>query len=306
MIDPQLSKYGVLNTAFAALGPISPGAKIHLVGLTSLSTAADVLSYFGPDRDGGNRLFPTLNAALADANVVASRGDVILLLPGYTQTISGAAGTTISKAGLTIIGLGTGSLRPTITFDTAITAQMIVSAANTTIKNVLFDFTGFDAITAAISVTGADVAFDGCEFITNSGTNGVVLGILTAATATRFRVENCRFYGPATNAGTTTTAQIKHEVGVDYVIRNNYFTGKMTQSILNATTVLRGLIAENYFVIATGTVAITMAAASTPFIVNNRINVPSGTTPITAAAGFVAGNIYSAAAGVTAGTAATI
>ena len=87
---------------------------------------------------------------------------------------------------------------------------------------------------------------------------------------------------------------------------NNYFTGKMTQAILNATAVLRGLIDNNRFVVATGTVAITLHASSTPFITNNNINVPSGTAPITAAAGFVSRNSYSAAAGVTAGTAVTI
>jgi hypothetical protein len=64
-------------------------------------------------------------------------------------------------------------------------------------------------------------------------------------------------------------------------------------------------IDNNRFVIGTGTVAITMAAASTPFICNNNINVPSGTAPIVAAAGFVSRNSYSAAAGVTAGTAST-
>lgn len=301
MVDPQLSRYGLFNGKEVIS---NPGAKIHFVGLTSLSWYGDFINSFGPDVDGGNRVFPTLNAALADANVVASRGDIIYILPGYTQTITGAAGTSITKAGLTIIGLGSGSLRPTITFTTAIGASFNISAANTLIKNVVFT-AGFDAITAMINVTGADVAFENCEFNTNSGTVGAVLGILTAATATRFRVENSRFLGPATNSGTTTTAQIKHEVGVDYIIRNNYFTGKMTQAILNATTVLRGLIDSNRFVVATGTSAITMAAASTPFITNNRINVPSGTTPITAAAGFVAGNAYSAAAGVTAGTALT-
>tara|TARA_R110000868_G_scaffold303778_1_gene564266 strand:+ start:307 stop:753 length:447 start_codon:yes stop_codon:yes gene_type:complete len=147
-----------------------------------------------------------------------------------------------------------------------------------------------------INVTGADVAFVNCDIITNTATLGVVLGMLTAATATNFRVEGCRFLGTAANSGTTTTAQIKHEVGVDYVIRNNYFAGKMTQAILNATTVLRGLIDNNRFVVATGTLAISVAAASTPFITNNNINVPSGTTPIIAAAGFVSRNSYSAAA----------
>ncbi len=244
--------------------------------------------------------------ALAQAGVTANNGDTVYVLPGHTETVSGAAGITFSKAGVTYEGVGVGRQRPTITFDTAITAQILVTGANITFRNLVFDFTGFDAITAAISVTGADVAFEDCEFITNSATAGVVLGILTAATAARFRVERCSFTGPATNAGTTTTACIKHEVGVDYLIRDNYFTGKMTQAILNATAVLRGRIDSNRFVIATGTVAITMHASSTPFICNNFINVPSGTTPITAAAGFVAGNRYSAAAGVTAGTALTI
>lgn len=246
-------------------------------------------------------------ATIAQAQVIAdtAKADVIVLMPGHAESLTAAAALTINKSGVYIIGMGTGALRPTLTWSTSTAAQMIVSAANVTFDNIVFDFTGIDAIVAAISVTGADVAFLGCTFQTNSGTAGCVLGILTAATATRLRVENCLFYGPATNLGTTTTAQIKHEVGVDYVIKNNFFTGKMTQSILNATAVLRGLIDNNRFVVATGTVAITMHASSTPLISNNRINVPSGTAPIVAAAGFVAGNIYSAAAGVTAGVAST-
>lgn len=242
----------------------------------------------------------------AQTAATASNGDVVYIAPAHAESVIAAAGMTFSKAGVRYEGLGLGYNRPVITFSTSTAAQLIVSGANITFRNIIFDFTGIDAIVAAISVTGADVAFEDCEFITNAAAAGVILGILTAATATRFRVERCRFIGPATNSGTTTTACIKHEVGVDYVIKDCYFTGKMTQAILNATAVLRGLIDSNRFVIATGTVAITMHASSTPFIVNNRINVPSGTAPITAAAGFVAGNVYSAAAGVTAGTAVTI
>lgn len=254
----------------------------------------------GYHADGGS-------ATLIQAQTLAaaSNDDLVLVAHDHAESVIGAAGMTFDKAGVTYQGLGTGRKRPTITFSTDTAAQMIVSGANITFRNFVFDLTGIDAIVAAISVTGADVAFEDCEFITNSGTAGVVLGIVTAATAARFRVERCRFTGPAINTGTTTTAQIKHEVGVDYVIKDCYFTGKMTQAILNATAVLRGLIDDNRFVIATGTVAITMHASSTPFITNNRFNVPSGTAPIVAAAGFVAGNAYSAAAGVTAGAALT-
>jgi len=276
--------------------------KVYVVGKSALAYSSMYRQLFVNDVDGTVRYFATIGAAATAAT--ANSGDTIVVLPGHTEAITGAAGIAIATAGINIIGIGTGTDRPTISFTTAIAAQMTVTAANVSIQNIIFT-AGFDAITAMISVTGAYVSFLDCEFNTNSGTVGAVLGILTAATATGLRVERCRFLGPATNAGTTTTAQIKHEVGVDYVIKDNYFTGKMTQAILNATTVLRGLIDNNRFVVATGTVAITMAAASTPFISNNRINVPSGTAPIVAAAGFMAGNAYSAAAGVTAGTAST-
>lgn len=276
--------------------------KSFIVGKSALAYSSMYRQLFVNDVDGTVRYFSTIAAALAACT--ANSGDTIFVLPGHTEAITGAAGIAIATAGVNIVGLGNGTDRPTISFTTAITAQMTVTAANVTIENMIFT-AGFDAITAMISVTGAYVTFRNCEFNTNSGTVGVVLGILTAATATGFTVDNCRFLGPATNSGTTTTAQIQHEVGTDFVIKNSYFTGKMTQSILNATTVLRGLIDNNRFVVATGTKAISMAAASTPFITNNNINVPSGTAPIVCAAGFMSRNHYSAAAGVTAGAAST-
>lgn len=288
---------------------VAPGGILTIQGsVTGLSPGTDfyVGSVAGSSANNGLS-FAAAKATLiqGQALATASVGDRVFVMPGHTESIIAAAGMTFSKAGVTYIGLGNGRNRPTITFSTDTAAQMIVSGANITFRNIVFDFTGVSAIVAAISVTGADVAFEDCEFIISTGTNAPVLGILTAATASRLRIEGCRFLGAATSTDTC-TACIKHEVGVDYVIRNNYFTGKLTQAILNATAVLRGLIDSNRFVIATGTSAITMHASSTPFITNNRINVASGTAPITAAAGFVAGNVYSAAAGVTAGTASTI
>ena len=248
---------------------------------------------------------PKATIASAVTAARASKGDVIVVLPGHVEDITGAAAITLSKAGLYIVGLGTGRARPTLTWKTSTAAQIVISGAQTTLDNFVFDLTGISAVVAAFSVTAVDVSFLNSDFIISTGTNAPVLGILTAATAARLRVEVCRFIGPATSTDTCTAA-IKHEVGIDYVISRNEFKGKFTQAILNATTVLGGLIDNNRFVIGTGTVAITMAAASTPFITNNRMNVASGTAPIVAAAGFVAGNVYSAAAGVTAGTASTI
>lgn len=306
MIDPQLSKYG-FGPKQLSDAVLNPAAKYFFVGNTTLAFWGEVLSFLGPDADGGNRVFSTLAACISDANTVAGRGDYILIAPGHAETITAAAGIAISESGMTIMGLGTGALRPTFTFTTSTAASFDITAASVTIKNCIF-VSGIDAQTAMVNVNATDATFTSCEFRTNSGTVGATLGLLIGGTSVsdRFVVNQCRFLGPATNTGTTTTAQIQYEQAVDGQITNSYFTGKMTQAILNVTgTVLRGLIQVNTFVISTGTKGIAVASASTPMITNNRFNVASGTAPIVAAAGFVIGNLYSAAAGVTAPTAAT-
>lgn len=255
---------------------------------------------------GGNPSDGAATLAIAQALCTANNGDVVYVADGHAESVIAAAGMTFSTSGVSYIGLGNGRKRPVITFSTSTAAQMIVSGAQILFQNIVFDFTGIDAIVAAISVTGADVAFDNCEFICNSATAGVVKGLLSAATADRWKITNSRFIGTAANSGTTTTCQIGHESGVDYDFSNNFHCGKMTQAILNTATVLRGRISGNQIVVGTGTSAITMAAASTPAIAGNRMNVASGTTPITAAAGLIlGGNTYAAAAGVTAGSAIT-
>lgn len=254
---------------------------------------------------------PSLTIAQAQAlcntpTFLTTYNDTVFIGAGHAETIVGAAGMTFSTPGVSYVGLGNGRLRPKITFSTSTAAQMLVTGQGISFSNIVFDFTGIDAIVAAILISSADVAFDSCDFICNSATAGVVKGILSAATADRLKITNCRFLGALTNSGTTTTAQLDHEVGADYIISGNYFVGKMTQAVLNAATILRGQITGNFFNVGTGTSAITMAAGSTPFIANNKINVASGTTPVTAAAGFIGGgNTYSAAAGVTSGAAIT-
>lgn len=287
-------------------GFILPLKNLQGAGLLTFGNIFYLNSVTGSDTANNGKSPTTAFATLTVAvnACTAGNNDVIFVMQGHTETIVAAGGVTIAKAGVNIIGVGTGRNRPIFNWTTSTAGTFLISAANVYIENLVFSPVGVGAVVSAISITGADVFLNNCEMQISTGTNACVLGILTAATATRLRIESCRFIGPATSTQTCTAA-IQHEVGIDYVIRGCYFTGKLTQGILNATTILGGLIDNNRFVIATGTLAITMAAASTPLISNNRINVPSGTTPITAAAGFVAGNVYSAAAGVTAGTAST-
>lgn len=287
----------IMSNAMADVSTSSLG-RIFIVCASTDTNFAEISAMYGAGYpDGTPIIFSTI--ALALAKTVSDRGDTILIANNHDETVITAGGITVSTNAVSIIGLGNGADRPTITFTTAVAASFNITGAEVLLKNIQFTC-GIDAQTAMVNVTGTDAQFINCEFDTNSGTVGAILGILTGATSDRLAIMNCRFLGPAVNSGTTTTAQVQYESAVDIQIINNYFCGKMTQAILNVTgTVLRGIIANNFFVIGTGTKFISVAAASTPFITNNRANVASGTTPIVAAAGFVAGNIYSAAAGVT-------
>lgn len=99
------------------------------------------------------RPYSTLQKAIDTAK--ASRGDVIFVLPGHAETVIAAAGIAVNKAGIAIIGLGSGSLRPTINFTTAVGADMNIDAANVTISNMLFTG-GIDALTGPIDINAAD------------------------------------------------------------------------------------------------------------------------------------------------------
>ena len=217
--------------------------------------------------------------------------DTVFVGAGHAETITGAAGMTFSVPGVQYIGLGNGRLRPKITFN-ATASQILITGQGVAFSNMVFDFTGIDAIVAAIALSASDCTFDTCEFICQNATAGVVRGILTSATASRLTVKNCIFRGVQTSTGQTITACISHEVGSDFRFENNFFVGKMTQAILNASTILDGLILNNQFHIYTGTKGISLAAGTTGFGTGNKFVVASGTTPVVGAAFTFTGNNY--------------
>lgn len=301
MIDAQLSRYGIDSLRVPY---ISPAAKIHFVGLSSLAWWGDFVSAYGPDADGGNRAFASIEAAMNDSNVVSGRGDVILVLPGHVETVTAAAGLDIDKAGTTIIGLGNGTLRPTINFTTSTAADMDIDASNVTIDGLIFDLTGIDALVAPIDVNSTYFTLRNCLVITADSGGQATLGILTDANAGGIRIEGCEFLG-TTDAGTA--AAIRIVGGNEHVIKDNRFYGAYTTTlgaIDNATTAcLRVQVTGNFIQNATAssTVAMTFQAGSTGVIANNRMQILSGTAPVVGAAMSWAGGNYYAATIATAG-----
>jgi hypothetical protein len=82
----------------------------------------------------------------------ANKNDVILVFPQHAETVTTAI--TVDIAGVSIIGLGHGRNRPTITGNGTIDA-MTVTANDVTIKNLIFAVPGTDAQTADINIAAA-------------------------------------------------------------------------------------------------------------------------------------------------------
>ena len=129
----------------------------------------------GADGNPGTFQKPLATIAAAQAKCRASRGDIIVVLPGHTTTITAAAGLALSKAGIALVGLGNGSLRPTINFTTAVGADLDIDAANITVANFLFTG-GIDALTGPIDVNAADCTLVGIETrdVTGQATDFIV------------------------------------------------------------------------------------------------------------------------------------
>lgn len=168
----------------------------------------------GYDGSTPDQPFSTLDYAVGKC--VASKGDVIIALPGHVETVTAAAGLAIDVAGINLIGVGQGSLRPTINYTTATTATAVVSAANCVMRNFLLTG-GIDALVSPLSVQAADFLLDGCEYrdVTGQCTDF----LLTTAAADRLFVSNLRYKGAAA-AGTNAAIAI---VGGDGIVIDGLF-----------------------------------------------------------------------------------
>lgn len=179
---------------------------------------------------------PAATITQALALCTADKGDVIYLLPGHAETITAAAGIAIAKAGVSIIGIGTGTLQPKITFSTAATADLDVDAANVTLENIHFT-ANFADITAAIDVNAAFCTIRGCRFSETAVNMNALIWILGGAANASggLRVENCEAHD-ADAANTHFISLPGTDIGD--VIRNNLLYGDWGTAAIGAAGVV--------------------------------------------------------------------
>lgn len=185
-----VSSYGVPQVGSGAI-PVTSG-KYFWVDY-SMGTDASTKGS-GPKRDA----FKTINYAVSQCS--ANRGDVILVSVGHTEALATATALAVNKAGVSIIGLGNGSKRPTITF-TATAATIAVSAADVLIRNIRFDMASgaVDSVDQGITLTGANFTLEDCHIIMSDATYQADSFISLGAGATDCTIRRCKVR--ALNAG---------------------------------------------------------------------------------------------------------
>lgn len=146
----------------------------HTLGLKNLQ-GAGVLTFgnvyyvdsaTGSNNDSGTE--PVSAKATLEAAInlcTANNGDVIFMLPNHAETISSATALNFDVAGITIIGLGNGFNRPTITFGTAATTTIPVTAADISVENCIFTANFADIVSTFTLAAAKDFHLHNCDIL---------------------------------------------------------------------------------------------------------------------------------------------
>jgi hypothetical protein len=250
-----------------------PGGVFNLVNIENYPgsvffvnsvTGSDAAGYgYNPDT-------PVATIDYAVGLCTDSVGDVIYVLPGHNESLTGATSCVIDKIGVSVIGLGRGWNRPTLDYDhTAATVE--VDARNVRLSNLIFVAATASTV-LGVNVDGHDCEIDNCLF-TFSETGDEFVTSISVATFDRCHIHDNVF---ETEEAAGASAQcITVDDTEDTIIQRNIFRGTWTASVILAATVLskRLMILDNVIYNSDTSVynAIDMATLSTTGIVARNV-----------------------------------
>lgn len=135
-----------------------------------------------------HRFDTTLNAGIAEAR--ASSGDAVVMMPGHAETFDTADHLSALIAGTRMIGMGIGSLRPTLTW-TDTDTTVLFNVANVTFENVILTLAtsanSGEEIVAPITVSAAGCQILDCRINYGDDVNDIVtIGITVTAADFQF------------------------------------------------------------------------------------------------------------------------
>lgn len=230
----------------------------------------------------------------------ANKGDIIIVMPGHTEAVT-ATSINCDVAGVRIIGIGEGSLKPTLTFG-ATTSLINVTAANCSWQHFRFTAGIGDVVTAVLHATAAqntqytDIEFyatstfnfincytlgaanisDGCKWERNylrTADAGQLALAITAAAHNDLKFYDNYVVHAATAAGLLTSAAV-NLLGLD--VRGNFVqTGQTDGSVgvlvSNSSTASSGSIVDNDMKTADAAANVAIPIASKVYAARNYI-----------------------------------
>ena len=202
-VNDQILKYGYVIVAYlAALGvKLTPTSSVWFVD----SGHANTLDA----NDGEHGCTPTLPLATIDYAIglcTAGNQDVIIVAPGHAETLATAAAITCDVDDVTIVGLGTGDNKPTITVTTDNNegGPVKFSGNNITLKGIRFvgGKTGGSQNVIEIN-TSTYITIEDCDFIETANTlelcvaagYGIITILDTTAASSHIFIRNNRVVG---------------------------------------------------------------------------------------------------------------
>lgn len=274
------------------------------MGADSLFTPGTVLfvnsTTGSDDNNGTDPSTPKATTQGAIDAATASKRDTIILMPGHTEAITSSS-LTMNKAGVSIVGIGSGSLKPTYTY-AATDSTVNVTAANGSFQNIRVQAGVGDVVTAFLHATAAqNTQYLDIEFYATSTfnfINGYTLGAANISdgclwsgnylrTADAGQLALCvtaaahndlKFFGnhvqhAATAAGLL-TAGSSNLLGLD--VRYNFVQTGQTDGavgvlVITTGTASSGCVVENHMKTADAAANVAIPIASKVYAANNYI-----------------------------------
>ena len=232
-------------------------------------TGANGASY----KNSPTKPFATIDYAIGKCT--DSKGDVIVVMPGHAETVVATTAPLLPDViGITIVGLGSGHMRPIITMSDA-DYSIDITAANVTFKNLVFT-SGVAELVTVFTITGKDATIENCEYYESNATYTFLSFVTTVATGDRLTVKNCKINGTTASAAAHGTITL---VGSDdsYIVGNNidvlpynnsasFGIGGLTTASLRLT-----VVGNTVKAIGTNVIPISIYAATTGILCDNRV-----------------------------------
>lgn len=240
----------------------------------------------GSNGNAGTYQHPFSTIDYAIGRCKAGRGDKIYVMPGHIEDFGDTTAggfIDVDVQGISIIGLGTGTLQPRIDFNHA-DSDFFIDADDVTISNIHFSAT-VTVVAIGVSVlTGAtNTVINNCRFsVETTTTDEFLIAINYGVGCDRLVVENCEI-DMGLGGAATGIKLVGATAGAN--IRNNRIVGDYSLAcIAGLTTLSTELYIEDNILVnggsaAVGTVAVlNLVAASTGMFRGNTVfcNVATG------------------------------